>query len=68
MSECRLFLVGGALFWVSGGGWRCMGHYFRWVGGDKWEWVGDFFGWVWVGGGEWEWVHCLMMRFGYSYL
>ena len=23
--------MGGTLFWVSGGEWGCMGHYFGWV-------------------------------------
>ena len=36
----------GALFWVSGGEWECMGHYFGrvrvggalfWVGGGGWD-------------------------------
>ena len=35
----------GALFWVSGGEWECMGHYCGWVrvGGTL----------FWVGGGRW---------------
>ena len=48
----------GALFWVSGGEWECMGHYFGrvrvggalfWVGGGGWGWGG-------VSGDEWGWV------------
>ena len=69
MSECGLFWVGETLFWVSGGAWGCMGHYFGQVGmsGGKWGvflvregWVGHYFRELgvggtlfWVGGGGW---------------
>ena len=46
MSEYELLWVGKTLFWVGGGEWRCMGHYFGWVGV-----VGALF---WADGGGWE--------------
>ena len=39
-------ILGGALFWVGGGGRENI------LGG--WEWV-------WLSGSEWGWVHCLIM-------
>ena len=46
LSKCELFWVSGTLFWVGGGEWECMGHYFGcvrvsrtlfWVGGGGWK-------------------------------
>ena len=48
--------VYGALFLVSGGGWKSI------LGG--WGWMGKFLGgWGLLGMsvGEWGWVHCLIM-------
>ena len=41
--------VGGALFWVVGGGWGCMGHYFEWVGVGEGGWENILGGWRWLG-------------------
>ena len=56
--------MGGALFWVGGGGWgiilgewRWLGNYF-WVSGGGWGITFGKCGWV---GGEWGWLHCLIM-------
>ena len=55
MSECELF-------WVGGGEWGCMGHYFGrvglggalfWVGGSGWENILVEWGWVGMSGDEW---------------
>ena len=48
LSECGLFWVGRALFWVGGGRWGII------LGG--WAWEGTFSWWVEVGGYEWGWV------------
>ena len=50
MSKCGLFWVYGALFWVDGGEWGWMEHYFGRFG------VSEYFGWVGVGGVGWGWV------------
>ena len=47
----ELVRVGGALFWIGGGGWEDI-----WLGGGGWGLVG-------VSGGELGWVHCLIMPF-----
>ena len=52
--------VDGALFWVGGVRWGCMGHYFGWVGvGGKT---------FWVSGHEWGRVHSLIMPYTMSIL
>ena len=45
--------VGGALYWMGGGGWGII------LG--EWGWVGHYFGRVVVGGGEWERMYCLIV-------
>ena len=41
--------VYGTLFWVAGGEWGCLMHYFLgnffWVGGGGWESNLGYFGW-----------------------
>ena len=62
MSECGLFWVSGALFWVGGGEWGVwdiilggwgsvgVGGALFWVGRGGWENILGWWGW---GGGEW---------------
>ena len=50
--------LGGALFWLGGCGWWCMGHYFGWLRRGEWGWGIILGGWGWMGkhfglGGEW---------------
>ena len=63
MSECGLFWVDGALFWVGGGGWHCMGHYFGWVDDEQDIILGGWRGWGWMrmSGGEWKWAYYLII-------
>ena len=54
--------VSGSLFWVTGGEWGFMGHYFGWlelggalfcVSGVEWENILGRWGWLEMSGGGW---------------